>query len=101
MVLVVVVNIEPDDPPKPMEKDNNRGRSMFSHITLGVNDLEKSIAFYDEIMAILGHERHSSADTFAGYGDPADAETGVNSLWILVPAEGRPAHRQASARQNR
>ena len=64
---------------------------MFSHITLGVNDLKGSIDFYDGIMAILGHERHSSGDTFAGYGNPVDADTGVNSLWILAPTDGRPA----------
>ena len=64
--------------------------SIFSHITLGVNDLERSIRFYDVVLSILGLERHSSGDTFAGYGPPPNAQdspshTGENSLWILKP----------------
>ncbi len=64
---------------------------MFSHITLGTNDLKRAIRFYDGVMAVLGYKKHSTDDTFAGYGDPDDANLGVNSLWILIPADGQPA----------
>ena len=64
---------------------------MFSHVTLGTNDLQRAIPFYDGVMAVLGYEKHSTGDTFAGYGDPVDANLGVNSLWILIPTDGQPA----------
>lgn len=64
---------------------------IFSHITLGVNDLESAIAFYDEIMAVLGHSRHSTGEAFAGYGHPENAQLGIDSLWILTPIDGQVA----------
>ena len=64
---------------------------MFSHITIGVNDLEASIAFYDGVMSVLGYERHSQGESFAGYGPADDSKFGTNSLWILKPHNGNPA----------
>jgi len=62
---------------------------MFSHVTIGVNNLEESIKLYDEIMETLGHHRHSISKTFAGYGKPGI--TGEDSIWILKPSNGKPA----------
>ena len=64
---------------------------MFSHITLGVNNLEASIAFYDGVMHALGYECHSRGESFAGYGYPCDAKLGINSLWILTPINSKRA----------
>ncbi|NNC38073.1 MAG: VOC family protein [Hyphomonadaceae bacterium] len=69
---------------------------MFSHITIGVNDLAHSISFYDVILSQLGLERHSTEESFAGYGEvTSDNEepdnTGVNSLWIMKPSNGKEA----------
>ncbi|MDH3997577.1 MAG: VOC family protein [Desulfuromonadales bacterium] len=64
---------------------------MFSHITLGTNNLHKAIAFYDEVMSILGYSRQSTGETFAGYGDKENIHTGVNCLWIGKPINGEPA----------
>lgn len=64
---------------------------MYSHVTLGVNDLEASITFYDGVMGVLGYERHSHSESFAGYGRPDDIALGINCLWILVPINGEPA----------
>ena len=64
---------------------------MFSHVTLGVNDLDASIVFYDGVMKVLGYERHSRCESFAGYGRTDDAMSEINSLWILKPANGKPA----------
>jgi len=75
----------------PMVDLTKREMAMFSHIILGVNDLEKSILFYDEIMPVLGHCRHSTGLTFAGYGHSSNAELGVDSLWINKPLDGEPA----------
>ncbi len=69
---------------------------MFSHIGLGVNDIDKSILFYDAVLGVLGYYRHSTSDTWAGYGKPEDEcakhdNTGADSLWINVPFNGEPA----------
>ena len=64
---------------------------MFSHVTLGVNDLDASIVFFDGVMNALGYERHSQSESFAGYGRTDDAMSQINSLWILKPANGEPA----------
>ncbi|MDJ0758433.1 MAG: VOC family protein [Woeseiaceae bacterium] len=65
--------------------------TIFSHITLGVNNLDASIAFYDGVMGVLGYERHSTGDSFAGYGPRDGSQFGTNSLWILTPSDGEPA----------
>ena len=64
---------------------------MFSHITIGVNNLDASMAFYDGVMAVLGYQRHSQGESFAGYGPADDSKFGTNSLWILKPYNGEPA----------
>jgi len=64
---------------------------MFSHIMLGTNNLAESIAFYDQVMPILGCARESTGDAFAGYGSKDNIGTGVNCLWIGVPFNGDPA----------
>ena len=47
---------------------------MFSHATLGTNDLERAMAFYDAVLATLGLERIQTqpAFGFAGYGRAGD-----------------------------
>ena len=42
---------------------------MFSHICLGTNNLAESIAFYDQVMSVLGVSRQDTGDTYAGYGN--------------------------------
>ncbi len=42
---------------------------MFSHTTLGTNDLELATAFYDAVMGVLGHNRFYSDDECIIYGD--------------------------------
>ena len=66
---------------------------MYSHVTLGVNDLDASIAFYDGVMKTLGYECHTQGESYAGYGRPNDelALLGINSLWILTPINGELA----------
>ena len=81
---------EADDAATPISR-SELGAVMFSHVTLGTNDLQRAIHFYDGVMAVLGYRKHSTGETFAGYGDPDDANLGVNSLWILIPTDGQPA----------
>ena len=64
---------------------------MFSHIMLGTNNLAESIAFYDQVMPVLGYFRESTGETYAGYGNKNDISTGINCLWIGNPFNGEIA----------
>ena len=64
---------------------------MFSHICLGTNNLVESIAFYDQVMPVLGVSRQDTGDTYAGYGDQQDIGSGVNCLFIGNTFNGEPA----------
>lgn len=63
---------------------------MFSHITIGTNDLEKATAFYDAVLATLGQKRFGQGDWWSGYGDFSDG-IGIGTLWVLKPSDGQPA----------
>ncbi|MBT4488886.1 MAG: VOC family protein [Rhodospirillaceae bacterium] len=59
---------------------------MYSHITIGISDFERAAAFYDPVMATLGHGRFHSGEGFCAYGKP-----GGNQFWILPPHDKQPA----------
>ena len=59
---------------------------MFSHITIGISDFERASAFYDLVMATLGHGRFKSGEGFCAYG-----QLGGNQFWILSPHDKAPA----------
>ena len=44
---------------------------MYSHITLGTNDFEKAIAFYDPIMELLGHPVMFKTEAIVAFGTRA------------------------------
>jgi catechol 2,3-dioxygenase-like lactoylglutathione lyase family enzyme len=63
---------------------------MFSYVSLGTRDLSRSIAFYDAVLAPLGHLRIPDYDpgaTSAAWGldDPGP------HLWVTAPFDGNPA----------
>jgi len=62
---------------------------MFSHVTLGVNDLDEAIAFYDAVMPAIGQRRFGRGDWWAGYGEFDGV--GVGTLWLVIPSDGEPA----------
>ncbi len=43
---------------------------MLDHISLGVENLQRSMRFYDAVLGTLGHVRLWSDDDAAGYGPP-------------------------------
>lgn len=60
--------------------------SLILYVTLGVSDFDRSLAFYDPVMASLGHSRSDDATPgWAGYGP--DYDGGV-SLWLCHPFDG-------------
>ena len=61
---------------------------MFSHVTLGTNDLARATRFYDATLAPLGLTRRATLETEIGYAQPTDSRA---RLWITLPFDGKPA----------
>ncbi|CAM2151320.1 VOC family protein [Pararobbsia alpina] len=69
---------------------------MFSYVTVGTNDIERSIRFYDPVMTALGHRRCPEGgvtDVFewAGWGTYEDGEVIELALWVVKPFDNQPA----------
>ncbi|MGH7865022.1 MAG: VOC family protein [Candidatus Binataceae bacterium] len=61
---------------------------MFSHVTIGTDDLTRAIAFYDAVLAPLGIERVASKYAHsAAWQRPGEAA----KLWVGRPFNGLPA----------
>jgi len=60
---------------------------MFSHVTLGTNDLEKALSFYDAMVAPLGLARLNTYPEGAGYG----LKGGRPQLWVVRPLDKQAA----------
>ena len=63
---------------------------MFSHVTLGTDDIARAVAFYDAVLAPLGLRRQES-DLGKGYAGYAAAPETTPQFWVLRPIDGRPA----------
>ena len=63
--------------------------TMFSHITLGTNDLVRAAVFYDTVLATLGMERRYNAPEhgLVGYGE----QGGKPQVFICTPFDGEKA----------
>ncbi len=61
--------------------------SMFTHITVGTNDVAKARKFYDAVLEPLGYTRT------ADLGDNASiwGHHGSIEFFVLKPADGKPA----------
>lgn len=63
---------------------------MFLYATLGTSDLDRSIRFYDAVMASLGVGRAPDwSPGWAGWGETYD--NGM-SLWVCSPFDGKAPH---------
>ncbi len=60
---------------------------MFSHMTVGTNDIARAKRFYDAIAVPLGLVRHASYPEAAGYGP----KEGRPQLWINRPLDKKAA----------
>ena len=47
---------------------------MMSYSTVGTNDMQRSIRFYDPVFATLGGERTTTSASWTGYGRKGDRE---------------------------
>lgn len=63
---------------------------MFSHLTLGTNDLEVAVAFYDSVLAFAGVQRKDVASD-RRWGVWAVPGGGRPFLIITEPVNGAPA----------
>ncbi len=60
---------------------------MLSGVCVGSNNLEKSGAFYDQVLATIGMERRVSEENEIGYGQKGEEVT----FWVLKPFNGETA----------
>lgn len=59
---------------------------MYSHITLGTNDIARAERFYDAVMAVLGHPVLFKMHGSVAYGEPTGEE-----LFIVPPFDKKEA----------
>ena len=45
---------------------------MIGYVTVGTNDLERAVAFYDEVFAIIGAGRFMEEDSFVAWAASPD-----------------------------
>ena len=59
---------------------------MIGYVTVGTNDLERAIAFYDPLLAELGIKKMWATERRAAWGDPR-----VQALLVTKPYDGQAA----------
>jgi catechol 2,3-dioxygenase-like lactoylglutathione lyase family enzyme len=59
---------------------------MYSHVTLGTNDIGRAEVFYDAVMAVLRHPVLFKSEGALAYGEPAGEK-----LFILTPFDKKAA----------
>jgi catechol 2,3-dioxygenase-like lactoylglutathione lyase family enzyme len=64
---------------------------MIAYSTVGVNDMARSIAFYDAVFGPLGAARRTTSETWTGYRRDGEA------AWFFLT---RPFNRQAASNGN-
>jgi predicted lactoylglutathione lyase len=61
---------------------------MIGYVTLGTNDLDRAVAFYDELLGVMGAKRFMAAeDVFVAWAVSPDQP----GLSITRPYDGNPA----------
>lgn len=59
--------------------------SIISHVSLGTNNFEEAIAFYDKVLATLGCRRTLEHPRAIAYGKQ------YPEFWVQTPIDGQPA----------
>ena len=62
---------------------------MISYVTIGTNDIDKAVAFYDPVLAALGHERTFMQGGWAGYSPKGQPDKAA--VMLCAPQNGQPA----------
>ncbi len=60
---------------------------MIGYVTLGTNDFEKAVNFYDQLLATIGAGRFMDTETFVAWATAPD-QPGIS---VTKPFDGKPA----------
>jgi len=60
--------------------------AMFTHVTVGTNDLARARTFYDKVLGTLGYQRLRDLGDSGSIWGASDPE-----FFVLKPANGKPA----------
>lgn len=71
-----------------MSEQANGPRRAVSYITIGADDIDKALAFYDPVLGALGLKRVWLQETWAGYGAEGDEH---GTILLCAPHNGEPA----------
>lgn len=63
----------------------NENPSIISHISIGTNNFEDAVAFYDEVLSTLGYEQMMKHPGAVAYGKK------FPEFWVQTPIDGNPA----------
>jgi catechol 2,3-dioxygenase-like lactoylglutathione lyase family enzyme len=69
-----------------------RRGGMLSHVSVGVTELDRAVAFYDAVLGALGYARVFTGPLSAGWGTPDGTEPFAVKLQARQPAAGPGAH---------
>lgn len=61
--------------------------AMISYVTIGADDIDRAVAFYDALLATLGGKRTFMEGGWAGYG----LGGGHAEVLLCAPQDGQPA----------
>ncbi len=64
---------------------NDANPSMMSHVSIGTNDFEVAVKFYDRVLATLGARRIMEHPGAVAYGKQ------FPEFWVQTPLDGQPA----------
>lgn len=60
---------------------------MIGYVTVGTNDLERAVAFYDKLFTVVGAGRFMEEDSFVAWAASAD----TSGFAATKPHDGNPA----------
>lgn len=65
---------------------------MLDYVTIGANDVERSVGFYDAVLLPLGYVKEAG-DDHAEYSlaSGGDVGNGPHTIYVKKPFDGRPA----------
>lgn len=64
---------------------SNENPSILSHISIGTNDFERAVVFYDKVLATLGCRQLMIHPGAVAYG------RAFPEFWVQTPIDGNPA----------
>lgn len=62
---------------------------MIGYVTIGTDDLDQAVAFYDPVLGALGHERAFREGGWAGYAPRGRSDQ--MAIFLCKPFDGEPA----------